>query len=66
MQIASGRLRQGTFALLHSTGVAVGYASLLKGLKKSIDGVEKARMYYGVPLSELLLETSSILGNNDD
>uniref|UniRef100_A0A9I9DK90 Hexosyltransferase n=1 Tax=Cucumis melo TaxID=3656 RepID=A0A9I9DK90_CUCME len=65
-KIASGRLRQGTFALLHSIGVAVGYASLLKGLKKSIDGVEKARMYYGVPLSELLLETSSILGNNDD
>lgn len=51
----SGRLKQGMFALLRSIGAAVGSASPLKGLRKSIDGAEKVRMYYGVPLSELLL-----------
>ncbi|KAG7034973.1 hypothetical protein SDJN02_01766, partial [Cucurbita argyrosperma subsp. argyrosperma] len=62
-QIASGRLRRETFALLRSIGVAAGFASLRRGLRRSIDGVEKARMYYGVPLSEMLLGPSSILGS---
>lgn len=55
VQIASGRLRREMFVLLRLIGVAVGFAGLLRGLRKSIDGVGKARTYYGVPISELLL-----------
>lgn len=60
VQIASGRLRREIFVLLRLIGVAVGFAGLLRGLRKSIDGAEKARTYYGVPISELLLSYSEI------
>lgn len=47
----NGRLKQATSVLLHLTGAAVGFAGLLKGSKRFIGDVEKARMPYGLPLS---------------
>jgi len=39
--------------LLHLIGAAVEFAGLLIGLKKYIEGVEKVKMLYGVPLSKM-------------
>lgn len=52
----NGRLKPATFVLLHLTGAAVGFAGLLIGSKRFIDGVEKAKMSFGVPLSKCNLE----------
>lgn len=48
LQIVNGRPRQATSVLPHLIGVAVGFAGLLIGLRRSIGGVEKVRMLYGV------------------
>lgn len=48
LQTVSGRLRQATYALLHLIGVAVGFADLPIGLRRSIGGVGKVRMLCGV------------------
>ncbi|CAL5402766.1 unnamed protein product [Camellia sinensis] len=50
--IASGKLRQATSVLLPLIGAAVGFASLLRGSRRFIDVVGKAKMPCGVPLSE--------------
>lgn len=47
LQIVSGKLRQETFAGLHSTGPAVVFAGLMKGSMRFTSGVEKARRKYG-------------------
>lgn len=51
-QIASGRLRLATSALLLLIGPAVGFASLLRGSRRFTGGVEKVRMLYGLQSSE--------------
>lgn len=48
MQIASGRLRQATYVLLHLIGAAVEFAGHLRGLRRSIDVVGKVRMLCGM------------------
>lgn len=48
MQIVNGRHKQATFASLHSTGAAAGFAGLPRELKKSTVDVEKARIHCGV------------------
>lgn len=40
----SGKLKQATFVLLPLIGAAAGYAGLLIGLRRFIDGVGKVRM----------------------
>lgn len=47
-QIASGRLRQATFVLLHSIGVAAAFAGPLRGSRRFTDDVVKVRMLCGV------------------
>ena len=47
----NGRLRQAMSVLLHSIGVVAGFAGLSRGLKRSIDAVEKVRMLCGVQFS---------------
>lgn len=46
--IASGRPKQATSVLLHLIGPAVGSVGRLRGLKKSIGGVGKPRMLFGL------------------
>lgn len=46
LQIASGKPRQATFVLLHSTGAAVESAILLIGLKRYTVDVGKVRVLY--------------------
>lgn len=47
----SGRHRPVTYVLHHLIGAAVEFAGLLRGLKRYIGGVERVRMFCGVPLS---------------
>ncbi|TXG55370.1 hypothetical protein EZV62_020626 [Acer yangbiense] len=56
MMTASGRLRQATSVLLHSTGHAAEFVDLLIGSRRSIGGVEKVRMLCGVLLSNRHLD----------
>lgn len=56
LQIVSGRPRQATSALLHLTGVAVGFVGQLRGLRKSIDAAGKANTLCGVLRSKRQLE----------
>lgn len=53
LQIASGGLRRGIYVSLRSIGAAVGFVDRLRGLRKSIGGVGKARMLFGrLPFEE--------------
>lgn len=65
LQIVNGRLRQATFVLLHLIGAAVGFAGLLKELKRYIEGVVKVRMLCGVPLSRRYITLEFFLTQED-
>lgn len=58
LQIASGRPRLATYALPHSTGAAVGFVILLIGLRRCTEDVEKERVLYGMPLSNVYHRSS--------
>lgn len=58
LQIVNGRPRQGTYALLHSTGPAAESADRSRGSKKSIGGAVKVKMLYGVLLFGRRLDLS--------
>lgn len=51
-QIVSGRLRQAMSVLLHSIGPVVGFASLLRGSRRSTGVVGRVRMLCGVQNSD--------------
>lgn len=53
LQIASGGLKREIYVLLRLIGAAVGFVDQLKGLRKSIGDVGKARMLFGrLPFEE--------------
>jgi hypothetical protein len=52
VQIASGRLRQATCVLHHSTGAAAASANLLTGSRRSISDVVRVRMQSGMQNSK--------------
>ena len=52
MQIASGRLKPGTYVWRLSTGAVVGFAGRLNGLRRFTGGVEKEKIPFGMHLSD--------------